>query len=121
MATPAITDSWYATAIAAATLSPFARVLIDSAGKLAVAGATDRASGYLTERGSVISEPATYRRAGAPEQIAIANAALEIGDLLYAAASGKVDDADAGGAVVVGRATSTATAADQLVTFVPVE
>lgn len=102
-------------------MSAFARVDIDASGNLVLAGLTTRGVGYLTARGAVNGQPATYRRASAPEQIGIANAALEVGDLLYSAASGKVDDVDGGSAIVVGRATSAATAADQLVTFERVE
>jgi hypothetical protein len=120
MAAPALNDTWYATAVAAATMSAFARVTIDTAGKLALAGDTDNAAGYLTERGATSGSPATYRTKNAPSQVGIAAEAMEVGDLVYSAASGKVADT-AGTGHIIGRATSATTAADQLISFVPVD
>lgn len=121
MAAPPVTDNWYATRVSNSTMSAHTRVNINSSGLLVVAAAADRAVGYLTERGAVAGQPATYKRAGAPEHVGIALTATAVGALLYAAAAGKVDDVDAGGAVVVGRATSATTAADQLLSFEKVE
>lgn len=121
MAAPNFSDSFTQTFIADATLAAYTRVLVNADGEVAAAGATDRASGYIDEHGAVANTACTVRMVGAPSQLAIANAALEKGDILYAAAAGKVDDVDAGSAVVVGRAGSTATAADQIVLVLPVD
>lgn len=80
------------TRIAAATMSPYARVKLDSNGQLALAGIADPAVGYLTERGATSGEPAPYVAVTAPECGAIAGEAFAVGAVLYAAASGKVAD-----------------------------
>lgn len=118
MSAPTISDSIYQTFISSATLPAYTRVKVDTAGELAAAGATDEAIGFLTERGAVENEAATVRMATAPSQIARANAAMEIGDIVFAAAAGRVDDADAGTAVVIGYCMTTVTTQDQLVVVI---
>jgi hypothetical protein len=116
MASPAITDTITATRVSSATMAAHLRVIIDANGELAAAGAGDLAVGYLTERGAVANQPATYRRASAPEQIAVAHAAIAVGDTVFGAAAGRVD-AVGNPAIVCGVATSAATNQDDLITF----
>lgn len=108
-------DSELMTLPAGATLASYIRVKIDSSGLVQAAGVTDRAIGYLTERGAVSGANCTVRLLGTPIN-AVANAALEVGDVLFAAAAGRVDDTDAGTGLVVGIALTAATAQDQIVT-----
>lgn len=118
---PHVVDTWYDTAVAAATLPAYTRVKLDTSGQLAVAGATDRAVGYLTERGATSGQPATYRSVAAPSQIAIANAAIEVGDLLYAAADGEVDDVGTPGTTVEVGICTLAAGAGELTMFKPTD
>lgn len=121
MSAPNFSDSFYQTFKADATLPAYTRVLLNADNEVAAAGVTDRAIGYIDEHGAVANEFCTVRMVGAPSQLAIANAALETGDILYAAAAGEVDDVDAGTAIIVGRAGSTATNAGDIVLVLPVD
>lgn len=107
-------DCDHITLPAGANISAYARVKLDSSGNVVVAGVTDRAVGYLTERGGVSGANCTVRLLGKPFN-AIAAEAIEVGDAVYAAASGKVADTDGTGPLV-GYALTAATGADQIVT-----
>lgn len=107
-------DCDHITLPAAATLVGYTRVKIDTAGAVVAAGVTDRSIGYLTERGATSGAQCTVRLNGIPFN-AVAAEAIEIGDAVYAAASGKVADTDGTGPLI-GYALTAATAADQVVT-----
>ena len=118
MSTLPLTENVYKTYLAGATMGAYLRVKIDSAGAVVLAGATDMTAGYLTERGATSGAHCTVRSSQAPEQIGVANAALEIGDPLFAAANGMVDDADAGSARLIGYAATTVTTQGDLVRII---
>jgi hypothetical protein len=103
---------------AAATMAAHTRVKIDSAGKVAVAAATDVGIGYVGPAGAVSGEICMVRLLGRPQK-AITTTAVVTGSKLFATASGKVDDTDPGTARVVGVALNASGAADEVIDFVP--
>lgn len=107
-------DSHFMTLPAAATLAPFTRVKLTTAGAVDAAGLTDPGIGVVDERGAVSGQYCGVRLFGMPHNF-IAAGAIEVGDICWAAASGKVNDLDGGSARVVGVALSAAAAdGDQL-------
>lgn len=119
MAYPALQDGPTFTLIAAATMAGGARVKIDSNGQAALAGLTENAVGFLTERGSVSGDPCTIRAAMVPAmQYGKAHSSIVVGALLYSQASGRVDDADGGSAKVIGYALTAAGAQDDVIVIV---
>lgn len=103
-------DSCHMTLTAGAALGSYIRVKLHTDGTVLAAGVTENAIGYMTERGAASGASATVRLIGMPFN-AIAAGAIEVGDKLFAAADGKVNDVDAGNGLVVGIAL-TAAAAD---------
>lgn len=103
-------ETCYASIVAGATLNPYVRVKLHTDGTILAAGVTERCIGYLTERGATSGQLATVKLLG-EEVVAVAAGAIEVGDVCWAAASGKVNDVDAGSGLVVGIA-NTAAAAD---------
>ena len=101
---------------AAATLGAYTRVKLTTSGTVDVAGVTDTSIGYLTERGSVSGALCTVQLHGLPFN-AIAAGAIEVGDICWSAASGKVNDVDAGSGKIVGIAYTAAAADTNLLTL----
>lgn len=95
---------------AGATLAAHARVKLNASGAVVVAGVTEPCIGYVGARGGVSGAKCEVQLLAKP-RTAIAAGAIEVGDKCWAAASGKVNDVDAGSGVVVGTAL-TAAAAD---------
>lgn len=114
-------DTLQITRIAAATMSPYARVKIDSNGQLALAGATELGVGFLTERGATSGQPATYRSIVAPEVGAIASQAILVGAPVYTDASGKVTDVSGVGQYTLGIAVTAAAGDGSLITIARTE
>lgn len=122
MAFPTLQDGPYLTLKAAANLAAGARVKIDSNGDVALAGLTDAAIGYVTERGATSGEYCTVKAAVFPAMAwGKAHSAIAVGALLYGQASGRIDDADGGSAKVVGYAASAAAAQDDVFAFYRVD
>lgn len=107
MAVCPLNETVYDTITAGATLGAYIRVKLHTDGTVLAAGVTDKAIGYLTERGAVSGSACTVRLI-APAFAAIAAGAIEVGDVCWAAADGKVNDVDAGSGVIVGIAASAA-------------
>lgn len=105
-------DSEKITLPAGANLTARARVKLNSSGAVVVAGVTEPSIGYVDARGGVSGQACCVILNGKP-RVAIAADAIEVGDKCWAAASGKVNDADAGSGIHVGTALTAATAADQ--------
>lgn len=98
------------------------RVKLNAAGKAEVAGAADRAIGYICGTGAVAETLCCVRVVSMPAmRYAIAHAAVEVGDVLYSQAAGRVDDADAGEVHVIGVALDAATAQDDVIRILPVD
>lgn len=114
-------DTYNITRVAAATMSPYARVKVDSNGELALAAAADLTAGTLTERGATANEPATYRSMMAPEIGAIASQAIAVGAVVYTDASGKVTDVSAVGNRTIGIALTAAGADGDIITIARTE
>ncbi len=107
-------ETCYASILAGATLAAYTRVKLHTDGTILAAGVTEQCIGYLTERGSTSGQLATVKLLG-EEIVAVAAGAIEVGDKCWAAASGKVNDVDAGSGVVVGIANTAAGADGDIV------
>lgn len=75
---------------AAAAVGEHLRVKLDSAGKVAVAGGTDAAIGYTTRQAFAADEVIGVRTYGASTWLAVAAAAIAVGDKVYGDANGQV-------------------------------
>lgn len=117
---PHLQDGDRCTFMAGATMGAHLRVKTDSSNHVVLAGVTDHAVGYIDERGATNGEYCGVRLNNAPTHAGVAAGALAVGALLYAAASGKVNDVDAGSAVIVGIAKTAAAADGDVIEFFPV-
>ena len=106
-------------AVAGATMLPNLRVKIDSGGLVQLAGATDRAVGYLNHRGATTGQRCGFRLVNSPCTCGIANEAIAVGSVVYAGASGKVTDT--AGTLIVGIAISAALADGDAINILPVD
>lgn len=100
-------DNQQMTLPAGGDLAAYARVKLNTAGAVVAAGPTDPAIGTVDERGAVNGQYCGVRLLGLPHNF-IAAGAIEVGDICWAAASGKVNDVDAGSARVAGIALTAA-------------
>jgi hypothetical protein len=109
-------DSSYTFAAATAL---YLRVLKNSSGKAAIAGATDKSTGVCfgneVEEADGLGTVRYHHMVG--EQIMIASEAIDIGDPVFAAASGKVA---ATGTICEGIAKTATTGDDQQIVVVPI-
>lgn len=112
-------DNYMITLPAGATLGAYIRVKLNTSGQVVAAGVTDKGIGYLTERGATSGSNCTVRLNNAPSQNAVVSEAVEVGDVLWAAANGKVADTDAGSGVIVGIALTAGSADGDLITLLP--
>lgn len=112
MAFPTVIDGPVLSLVAAATYAAGTRVKLNASGQAEVAGLTDAAIGYLTERGSVSGQLCSVRSVRNSTNIGRAHSSMAVGALLYSAAAGRVDDADGGSAKIVGFAGNAASAQD---------
>lgn len=106
------------TFVAGATLAAYTRVKLNTSQQVVAAAATDRAIGYIDERGATSGSECCVNLIGYPFN-AVAAGAVEIGDVCWAAAAGKVNDVDAGSALVVGIAYTAAAADNDPLTLLP--
>lgn len=105
--------------IASAAIPQFSRVKF-TGGKVAVAGATENAVGF-TERASFADgdNVAVFLNTFPGTVPAIASKAIAAGAAVYAAASGKVTDSDAGSALFLGYAGTAAAANNDVIELIP--
>lgn len=118
MAVTQFYDSDCITLPAGADITARARVKLNTSGAVVVAGLTEPSIGYVDEQGAVSGKACTVRLNGKP-RVGICAGAVEVGDKLFAAASGKVDDVDGGSGIHVGTALTATTGVDQEVVFLP--
>lgn len=110
---PNLTATATAVAIAA-----FLRVNLDAQGLISAAAIGVAGIG-ITKQAFAASGTGVVRLLNAPgTQIATASEAIAVGDLVYSAAAGQVSKT-AAGAVLLGTATSAASGAGVLFTFIP--
>lgn len=102
--------------VASTALDPHVRVTLDASGELVLAGATDNAIGYLTERGGEAGYAAAVRSVNAFSQVCVSQGAIAAGASVFAAGLGKVG---AAGTVKLGVARTAASGADQLLGVFP--
>ena len=117
----AVTQFWDSDVItlpAGANLTARTRVKLNTSGQVVAASVTEPSVGYVDERGGVSGQPCTVRLNGKP-RVGIAAGQIEVGDKLWAAASGKVNDVDAGSGIHVGTALTAAGADNEEVVFLP--
>lgn len=110
-------QSFTATAVA---ITPGLRVKLDSNGLISAAGVTDAWIGVATEA-IAASGTGTVKLRSAPGSIMlVAAGAVEAGDILYAAASGKVNDVQLGGIPTGYQCKSAALADGDIFEAVPI-
>lgn len=117
-----IQEGPYITLVAAEALGAGARVKLDSAGKAALAAVGDPAIGFVDYRGAASGALATIAAITTPAMVhTIAHAAVEVGDLAYSQASGRLDDNDDSPSYIAGYFMDVATAQDDIVRVVRCE
>lgn len=123
MAVPGtIQEGPYITLVAAEALGAGARVKLDSNGKAAIAGVGDPAIGFVTENAVASGGSARIAAITMPAMVyTLAHAAVEVGDLAYSQASGRLDDNDDSPSYIAGYFMDVATAQDQIVRVVRCE
>lgn len=112
-------DTGYKAFEADGTISQWARVKLDSDGKVTVAGLTDKGIGVATRAavaGDVI-DVALNSKPGTIKMIAVE--ALDAGATVYSEASGKVQDTAQATAFQVGVAMEAATADGDIIEVMP--
>ncbi len=109
-------DTLTMTRTAAGTIKENARVKLDANGDVVEAGA-EIGIGYA-QRAAVTGDVIAVRLMNAPSWIALANAAISIGDEVEAAAAGRIATFSVG--VKQGMAVTAATAQDDEVLVVPI-
>lgn len=112
----------YITLVAAEALGAGCRVKLDSNGKAAIAGVGDPAIGFVDYRGAASGALATIAAITTPAIVhVLAHAAVEVGDLAYSQASGRLDDNDDSPSYIAGYFMDVATAQDDVVRIVRCE
>lgn len=120
MATSSTNSSGYKTFLAtAAALGEGIRVTLDADNKISAAGVASNWIGVTTEP-IAANGYGTVKLLGAPGTFMFkANAAIDAGDPLFAAADGEVDDDQASGAKVIGFLATEAAGANELFEAIP--
>ena len=104
----------------ATAIGKYIRVKLNGSGKLAVAGLTDRAIGVTCDETFAADENVTVALMSKQGTMKMtAGAAITEGAVVYGLASGKIDDADGGSAVIHGVALEAAAADGDIIEVLP--
>lgn len=101
----------------AVDLAPFTRVVINSSGKAAIAGAAENHDGVVWERGGNAGDYVEVRlrkASGTTTFLGNADNSINVGDLLYTAANGRVSATKRGGAIAKALGTGSGVDGEQI-------
>lgn len=113
-------DSGYKTFECDEAIAKFARVKLDSDGKITTAGLADKGIGVATRETFAAGEPVSVKLNSGPGTCKmIASEALDAGATVYSEASGKVQDTAQATAFQVGVALEAATADGDVIEVMP--